>query len=679
MGRGYRAQGRAQSRRTLYPLALLAMTGLLISATLPAVAQAPDRGRTDAPAAVELPPGVPNIPGARDRSGGVIISARNVQQYEDVLLAPVAHWVRGGKIAIRAVRQLDTIWELTPDWQASSGKNSFLYDLDETFTPVVRGEDVPTLGLPYGDATAIARESDPVRKAYKILWNSQVAEGIVHDVLYRLDLGWMGSQSVSRRANALYFRSTDILPPPQKTPEPGASGAASASPSPSGSPGPNGASAAPLGVTAAELAKGAAATPTPSPSPSAEPPQLIPTALPPDLFRRDLFYFVSPPVVAGLAQVAWRFRGPAPDLNWLHSPVIGQTRKLLPANRSDFLLAGSLTFDDLFVWATKPQQVFAKLAAEKVILVPFSALTYYKLDAREVMPAAQALVRDKGPAGAKPEYAVTATGFHQRSDGSPAMVLWNHETRQYPQLAPWTPTTIVFVPRRVYILELSPRDPYYLTGKEVLVIDQESFLPVYRIVYDRIGDYLKTVVGGWGLGRSNDGRVAFPFSTFVLSVDRNEQAVTTVTTDQVQSFLGKGGRTAQRLRQLFIPGEHQASGAKSATPEESEESEESEEEEDEEEDAGTESEDDEAADGEAGSADDEADSADGGADSEAGAEEDEAADEEVSPAALPLPAGKAALPPRSKVSPPRAPSALPPAKAPAPRRAPPADDDAGGF
>lgn len=594
----------------------------------------------------------------------MLVSAKNVKQFDDVLLAPVAHWIQGGKLVIRVVRNLDTIWELTPEWQASSSSNSLLADLDEQHTPTVRGDDRLSLGLPFGDASVIARETDPVRKGYKILWNSQSAEGIVHDTLYRLDFSWMGPQTVSRRAKALYYRNVEVVPPAapvEATIPPSAATAsptaaapnATASPAPKQSAVPAGAPTGAPSTSASPVpASTAAALPTPMPTPMPTP-VLIPSTMPSDLFRRDLLEFVAPPVVAGLAQISWRFRDAEEDLNWLHSPVIGHTRKLLPANRSDFLLAGSLTFDDLFVWATKPQQVVAKVVAEKVLLVPFSALTYYKVDAREVMG-----LEPMVPAGAVPkaEYAVTVNGYHQRSDGSYGMVLWNHETKQYPQLAPWVPTTVYFVPRRVWILELSPRDPYYLTGREVLVVDQESFLPVYRIVYDRIGDYLKTTVGGWGLGRSNDGRVAFPFSTFVLSVDRNEQAIVAVTADQVQTFLGKGGKAAAAVRDRLIPARERKAAVKPASTE-----------------------DDESVEEEAGADDEEAAGADDeettGADESADDEEADSADDEESdePEEEPAPPPARKLPAASA---PPAHAAPPAARRPRPE---PADAEDGGF
>ena len=133
------------------------------------------------------------------------------------------------------------------------------------------------------------------------------------------------------------------------------------------------------------------------------------------------------------------------------------------------------------------------------------------------------------------------------------MVLWNYQSRQMPQLAPWVPTSAVFVPRRVWILELNPRDPYSATGREILMVDQQTLLPVYKLVYDRIGEYRKTVIGAWGRMRSKDNKLQSPFCAFVLAVDQSAQSATVLATQQVQVLRSGESKAVRQLRSWLEP------------------------------------------------------------------------------------------------------------------------------
>lgn len=514
-----RSQIRCRFAVWTLPLLLLAAPPLISNS------EAIEPEVAEAPLLPPLPEGVPPLPSPRDRSGGLIVTSRNEVSFEDLLLAPVAVWLKEDRFVMRVVRNIDFSWKFAADWEEGSRKNSLLADLDPTGSVVWKEE--PAAAAPFGDAERVNTESDPERRAQKILWNIEYRQGAAKDTLYDLELVWMGAQNALRRASGLSYRRVFHSAAEQQNALPKAK------------------VAAPVAEKGAPAEKAATVEPPSAPEQAG------------DLLRQELFHLYAPPVVYGYSQIGWRYRGVEDDRYWMHSPILGATRELLPSNRSDSILGSGLSLDDLSVWSAKPQTVHAKVVAEKVLLLPFSALNYYRTEMQPAagLPSAK-LGQTPADAALKPESVLTARGFHQRSDGALAMVLWNSDTKQFAQFPPWVPTTVFFVPRKVWIIELAPKDPYYSVGREILIVDQESQLPFYKLVYDRFGEYRKTIIGSWGLAQARDGRVRFPFSTFVMAVDRDSQSTTVLTTLQARTFLGKDSRLANELRALLDPANH---------------------------------------------------------------------------------------------------------------------------
>lgn len=489
----------------------------------------------NAPRLAPLPPGVPPIPGPKDKENVLLLSAKNELQFEELLLAPLAAWLKEGKLAMRVVRNLDFRFEMSPPWEDTSKRNVLEYDLLPDRSLVRKVDESPNEGAPFGNMDDINSEGDPERKAAKILWNAAYLEGAARDTFCHVQVDWIGTQALLRSAQGAFYRRTWFAPPQQKAPP---------------APQPTAASGLPAQKT----------------QPPAEPPPAPLFGGATDVLRQDVLRLFAPPVVGGFSQLAWRYRGTERDRGWMFSPVLRDLRELLPANRGDVILGGNLAYDDLFVWSTKVQDVRARVVDQKVLLVPVPSLSYYRLEAQPFteQPKAQlssaAGVSTLPPAKegeGKPDNVLTVKGFHQRTDGTTAMVLWNYQNRQLPQLAPWVPTTVSFVPRRTWIIEVVPIDPYSVNGKEIVIVDQESMLPVYKLVYDRIGEYKKTVIGAWGLARTKDEKVAFPFIAFVLALDQNAQSATALTTELVQTLLGKDGRPAAQLKGWLDPQKYQ--------------------------------------------------------------------------------------------------------------------------
>lgn len=513
---------------------------------------------------VQLPADIPPLPGPGELDAKFFVTARNVALFHEMLLAPLALWVKEGKFLFPVVRNLDFEWKFGELFELNTDRNpgKFFIGPDLSVHASAGHEEIAGIdgGLPFGRAEVINRERDPVQKAYQILWNITYGEGAANETLYGTEISWIGAQALLRKSSGIYFDRFFFAPkeiPAELTAAP----AASPVPSP------------------------AAAVPPGPPPPKAAPLQL---SAPGDLLSQNVIQLLSPAVVLGFSELSARFRGPGEDLVWIHSPVIGKSRRILQSNRGDPFLGSVLSFDDFWIWGSKNNDVNARVVDEKTMLVPFASLSLYRieaeaadvgtaLDSQEKSPVLppESVQADGNPAAvptpaAMPDAAQNAApvstirGYYKRANAVPATALWNYESRQYPQLAPWLPTTVYFVPRPVWILEITPRDPHYAGGRQVLVVDQGMMLPVYKIVYDRAGDYLKTVIGGWSLAGDKAGKERYPFLSFLLAVDRTTTRNVGVTNQFVKFFSEHDDKAAERYRRLLDISAHGKGAARAA-------------------------------------------------------------------------------------------------------------------
>jgi hypothetical protein len=82
-----------------------------------------------------------------------------------------------------------------------------------------------------------------------------------------------------------------------------------------------------------------------------------------------------------------------------------------------------------------------------------------------------------------------------------ARISWSPEERLIPgyekegwQGVAWAPTNMKLAKRRCWVLEATPKDPYYAYGRRVLYEDKVAYWPYWVTLYDRAGEYWKTVI-----------------------------------------------------------------------------------------------------------------------------------------------------------------------------------------
>lgn len=177
----------------------------------------------------------------------------------------------------------------------------------------------------------------------------------------------------------------------------------------------------------------------------------------------------KPAAIGNLAWLTLRFFGTGEDFVWAASPVINRIRQMTGSNRSDAIFSGVFSPDDLFVWSGKVELVEPSGLTLAPMLVPLLEVGEVKRDTRD-----GCVVR-------------TLTG-----DGGGTL---NYQRERFKGAAAWVPTNAVMSLRYVWRMELATRDPFSLDSRQVLYIDRDSGLPVYRVVWDDAGRLRRVTIG----------------------------------------------------------------------------------------------------------------------------------------------------------------------------------------
>ncbi|HPD61646.1 MAG TPA: hypothetical protein PKV48_07815, partial [Thermodesulfobacteriota bacterium] len=90
---------------------------------------------------------------------------------------------------------------------------------------------------------------------------------------------------------------------------------------------------------------------------------------------------------------------------------------------------------------------------------------------------------------------------------------------------PWALTNGVWVKTKVFIIDGTPKDPYYNYGRTVYWLETERFGGAYKIIFDRAGRYWKTGITPL-VGTTNpDGTYKnLEFGMLNMIDDRNQHA-----------------------------------------------------------------------------------------------------------------------------------------------------------
>ena len=144
----------------------------------------------------------PEVPGPRDRAARIVLGPRNLDEFRGLLLEPLADWVGNGRFVARMVSELDFAWEFNSQWKAASTNNRDLLAIGDAGSLLSKDGEPVAKGFPFPDidsrieAAEAADEVNDAREqfAYELLWNAAYAESAAGQILYDLDITWVGVQ-----------------------------------------------------------------------------------------------------------------------------------------------------------------------------------------------------------------------------------------------------------------------------------------------------------------------------------------------------------------------------------------------------------------------------------------------------------------------------------------------------
>ncbi|MBU1055785.1 MAG: DUF1329 domain-containing protein [Proteobacteria bacterium] len=185
----------------------------------------------------------------------------------------------------------------------------------------------------------------------------------------------------------------------------------------------------------------------------------------PDKFLYLQFQNVMEPMsVKGTNTLAYVYMDKRNDSNYAYVPAIRRIRQTGSTTRSDPYMGSDSWLDTNYGWDGKDSTMKWKYVGEKIILVAFTS--------PDMIPVQEL------PYGIMTR-AFPYSGKHIKYGCEDPN--WNG--------APWAPLNVIYIPRKVWIVEQMPKDPYYNWGLHVNYIDQETYTIWYKEVYEKSGDF----------------------------------------------------------------------------------------------------------------------------------------------------------------------------------------------
>ncbi len=209
--------------------------------------------------------------------------------------------------------------------------------------------------------------------------------------------------------------------------------------------------------------------------------------------RFSILQILAPFDIAGTNVLLWRFLDERKDNTFAYIPAIRRVRRMSPANRSDAYIGSDLCVDDAWGFDGKISDFEWKVLRKQEGLIGF-------LD-----PSPQAL--EKNALG---EWHTT---------GGMKPVAYGHQKEGW-QGAPWAPTSLLWVKRPIYVIQFTPKDPYYNYGVQEIWADVEvPAVLAFKVIHDRAGDYWKTLWMSYGGFKSADDSMRLFMSTSIVVTD----------------------------------------------------------------------------------------------------------------------------------------------------------------
>jgi len=212
---------------------------------------------------------------------------------------------------------------------------------------------------------------------------------------------------------------------------------------------------------------------------------------PDDCYLKDVIFGVAPYDVVGVSTLEWWHTDPAQWQSiWAFVPTIRRVRRVTASNTSEGLFGSILARDDPFGWAGKIQYMNWKLIGVQDVLVPIAPGGMEKA----VIPG------EAGPKklGADPTMVKDRAGIPVGQVGRVSYTEGERMKVGYEvpgwQGVAWAPAKLQLAKRRCWVVEATPKDPYYAYGRRIVYVDRVVYWGYWATLYDRAGEYWKTVM-----------------------------------------------------------------------------------------------------------------------------------------------------------------------------------------
>lgn len=221
-----------------------------------------------------------------------------------------------------------------------------------------------------------------------------------------------------------------------------------------------------------------------------------PAPLPDNTESRQLGAALAPKDLEGVGVLTWRFNDWTTwDQVWAYLPTVRRVRRVRTSIRGDRVPGFEVQGDDADCYDNKTSYFAWKLVGEGEVI---------------------------GPLGSKDPYART---LEDESSTRRFMELpYNKAVFETPGAtgAGWFTIDNAYVKRPAWIVEGTPKDPYYEAGKIVMYIDRDLYHGYYKLSFNKAGELYRTNFCGQAWGRSKDGAFSAPTPLLMLGVNEKE-------------------------------------------------------------------------------------------------------------------------------------------------------------
>jgi len=173
---------------------------------------------------------------------------------------------------------------------------------------------------------------------------------------------------------------------------------------------------------------------------------------------------LEPMSTRGTNTMSYIYMDERDNTNYAYVPAIRRMRQTTSTARSDPYMGSDAWMDTNYMWGGKDRSMKWKYVGEKTILASFTSPNML-------------------PAQASPDGKMLRV-FPFSGPSIP----FGFQNPNWKGAA-WAPQNITYVPRKVWVIEQMPKDPYYNWGLHINYIDQETFTIWYKEVHEKSGDF----------------------------------------------------------------------------------------------------------------------------------------------------------------------------------------------